>query len=111
MVDSQPEPYEPPQIGAREAIVGTRLLIMMFFVSLLFLLGLAGVAALKLFMPATIPGWSVLAAALLVVLAGQALIAAFALVFSITMNRSQLGFLPIRDYLHFIRREVRIFER
>src|SRR5439155_23599565 len=68
---------------ANQEIVGTRLLIMIFFISLLFLLGLAGAAAVKLFMPATIPAWSILAAALLVVLAGQALIAAFALVFSI----------------------------
>ena len=96
---------------ANQEIVGTRVLIMIFLGSLLLLLALAGAAALKFFSPLAIPTWTTIVAALLIVLAGQAVIAAFVLVFSITMNRSQLGFLPIRDYGHFIRREAKLFER
>jgi len=96
---------------ANQEVVGTRILIIIFLSWLLLMvLGAAG-TMVKLFTPLAIPGWAGIVAAFLIVLASQAAIAAFALVFSITMNRSLLGFLPIRDYGYFIRRETRLFER
>jgi hypothetical protein len=48
---------------------------------------------------------------LLVVLGGQFLIGCFMLVFSIMMTRSQLGFLPIRDYSYFVSTETILYRR
>jgi polyisoprenyl-phosphate glycosyltransferase len=96
---------------ANQEVVGTRLLIMIFLSWLLLVVLVAAGMVVRLFTPLTIPGWAGVVAVLLIVLASQAGIAAFVLFFSITMNRSQLGFLPIRDYGYFIRRETRLFER
>jgi NADH:ubiquinone oxidoreductase subunit 4 (subunit M) len=96
---------------ANQEVVGTRVLIMILLGWLLLMLLLAATTLVKVFTPLAIPGWATFAAAFLIVLASQAAIAAFVLVFSITMNRSQLGFLPVRDYGYFIRRETRLFER
>ena len=96
---------------ANQEIVGTRVLIMILLGSLTLVSGLAAAGAAELSTVRGFPVWLAIVAGLLVLLAGQALIAAFVLVFSITMNRSQLGFLPIRDYAHFIRREATLFER
>jgi glycosyltransferase involved in cell wall biosynthesis len=96
---------------ANQEVVGTRVLIMIFLSWLLLVLLIAAGTIVKLFTSLAIPGWAGVVAALLIVLASQAIIAAFVLFFSITMNRSQLGFLPIRDYAYFIRRETRLFER
>lgn len=96
---------------ANQEVVGTRVLIMVLLASLLFFLGLTCVAAIQFFMRAPIPGWGAAPIGFLLVVVAQALIAAFALVFLITMNRSQLGFLPIRDYAYFISREATLFER
>lgn len=84
---------------------------MIFLSWLLLMVLVAAGTVVKLFTPLTIPGWAGIVAAFLIVLASQAAIAAFVLFFSITMNRSQLGFLPIRDYSYFIRRETGLFER
>jgi len=96
---------------ANQEVVGTRVLIMIFLSWLLLMVLVAAGVIVKLFTSLVIPGWAGVAAAFLIVLASQAAIAAFVLVFSTTMNRSQLGFLPIRDYSYFIRRETRLFER
>jgi polyisoprenyl-phosphate glycosyltransferase len=96
---------------ANQEVVGTRLLIMIFLSWLVLMMLVAAGTVVKLFAPSAIPGWAGIVAGLLIVLASQAAIAAFVLFFSITMNRSQLGFLPVRDYGYFIRRETRLFER
>lgn len=96
---------------ANQEVVGTRALIMVLLASVLFFLGLTCVVVIRLFMGIPIPDWSAAPIGFLLVVVAQALIAAFALVFLITMNRSQLGFLPIRDYAYFISRETTLFER
>lgn len=96
---------------ANQEVVGTRTLIMVLLGSLLLFLGIASVAAFRWFTRRPIPSWSSVSAAFLVAVVAQALIAALVLVFLITMNRSQLGFLPIRDYVYFIRRETTLFKR
>jgi hypothetical protein len=93
---------------ANQEVVGTRLLIMIFLSWLLLMLLVAAGTIFRFFAPFAIPGWAGIVAALLIVLASQVTIAAFVLFFSITMNRSQLGFLPVRDYGYFIRRETRL---
>jgi polyisoprenyl-phosphate glycosyltransferase len=96
---------------ANQELVGTRLMIMVLLTTAALLCGIFGVIGIRLFTHLAIPGWATNATGLLLVLIGQALIAAFLLVFSIMMNRSQLGFLPIRDYAYFVRREVPLYPR
>ena len=96
---------------ANQEVVGTRVLIMILLGSFLLLVGLACVLVVELFTHLRIPGWGLIFTGLLLVVVAQALIAALGLIFMITMNRSQLGFLPIRDHAYFIRREAILFER
>ncbi len=96
---------------ANQEIVGTRLLILILLATTGMSLGLGAVLGVKFFTRLAIPGWATVATGLLLVLLGQALVATFMLVFSIMMNRTQLGFLPVRDYAYFIRREATLFSR
>jgi len=96
---------------ANQEVVGTRILIMTLLGSLLFFLGLVCTVAIGLLTQVPIPIWGATAVGLLLLLVIQSLLSAFLLVFLIVMHRSQLGFLPIRDYAYFIRRETRLFER
>jgi len=94
-----------------QEVVGTRLLIMILLATVAIFTGLCAVVGVKFFTQLAIPGWATSVTGLLLVLLSQALIAAFVLVFSITMNRTQLGYLPIRDYKYFIRCETCLFHR
>jgi polyisoprenyl-phosphate glycosyltransferase len=96
---------------ANQEVVGTRLLIMSMFITLGLLLLAGAVAGIKFFTQLAIPGWATTTIGLLFILVGQSVIASFMLVFSIMMNRSQLGFLPIRDYSYFVRRETTLYSR
>jgi polyisoprenyl-phosphate glycosyltransferase len=96
---------------ANQELVGTRmLLIMLASVATLFVL-IAAVVAVKLLTTLAIPGWATMTMGLLLILITQMFVAAFILVFSIMMNRSQLSFLPVRDYSHFIRCEDILYPR
>ncbi len=96
---------------ANQEVVGTRLLFlnMLMMVGLFVLIGL--VAGVKLLTHLAIPGWATNTVGLLFILVSQSVIASFMLVFSIMMNRSQLGFLPIRDYTYFVRSVGTIYTR
>lgn len=96
---------------ASQEVVGTRLLMMNLVVTLGLFVLIASVVGVKLLTHLAIPGWATTVSGLLFILVGQSLIASFMLIFSIMMNRSQLGFLPIRDYPCFARGETVLYSR
>lgn len=96
---------------ANQEVVGTRLLLMMMLSTMGLFLLIGAVVALRLLTELVIPGWATLSIGLLLVLVGQSLVGCFMLVFSIMMNRSNLGFLPIRDYSYFVRCEMTLFSK
>jgi glycosyltransferase involved in cell wall biosynthesis len=94
---------------ANQEVVGTRLLIMSAMTTLGLLLLVSVVIGVRLFTNLGIPGWATTTMGLLLILVGQSLVASFVLVFSIMMNRSHLGFLPIRDYAYFVSGETTLY--
>jgi|SRR5579871_5044388 len=91
---------------ANQEVVGTRVLVLNVIITLSLVFLASAVVAVKFLTRLAIPGWATTALGLLLILVAQSLIASFLLVFSIMMNRNDLGFLPIRDYSHFV-----LFER
>lgn len=96
---------------ANQEVVGTRLLVMNILVTLSLFVLIGIVIGVKFFTHLAIPGWATSTTGLLLVVVAQSLVASFILVFSIMMNRSHLGFLPIRDYSYFARRETVLYPR
>jgi len=96
---------------ANQEVVGTRVLVMNLVVTLGLFLMIGVVVGVRLLTDRAIPGWATTTTGLLVILVAQSLIASFMLVFSIMMNRSHLGFLPIRDYSYFVSRETTLYSR
>lgn len=96
---------------ANQELVGTRMLLMMLIAVIALLMLSIAVLAVKLFTALAIPGWATTVMGLLIVLITQMFVAAFMLVFFIMMNRSQLSFLPVRDYSYFIRGEDVLYSR
>jgi len=94
---------------ANQEVVGTRLLVLDLLITAGLFLLIVGVAAIRLLTNLAIPGWATFTMGILFILVSQSLIASFMLVFSIMMNRSQLGFLPIRDYSYFVRRVAQLY--
>ena len=88
---------------ANQEVVGSRLLVMMLGATLSLFLGIGAVVGVRLPSHLAIPGWATSTMGLLLILVGQSLVAAFLMIFSIMSERNHLGFLPIRDYAHFIR--------
>ena len=96
---------------ANQELVGTRLLVFHLLITLsLFFLAWT-VVGVRLLTSLAIPGWATSTIGLLLVLVGQSLVASFILVFSVMMNRSQLGFLPVRDYSYFVSSEMTLYSR
>ncbi len=96
---------------ADQEVVGTRSLIMIVALAVSLFLLIATVIAIKFLTDLAVPGWATTTMGLLLVLVAQLGIASLLLVFSAMMNRSQLGFLPIRDYSYFILREIKLETR
>jgi glycosyltransferase involved in cell wall biosynthesis len=95
---------------ANQELVATRLLVLTILFSLVLLIPMGTVAGLRLFTDKAVPGWATSTIGLLLILDVQSLIASFMLVFSIMVNRSHLGFVPIRDYRWFLRGECTLFK-
>jgi polyisoprenyl-phosphate glycosyltransferase len=96
---------------SNQEIAGTRLLIMnLLLASGLFPL-IAAVVVVRMFSGLAIPGWATNTIGLLLILVIQSLLVSLMPIFSIMMNRNQLGFLPVRDYGYFISREATVFQR
>jgi hypothetical protein len=96
---------------ANQEVVGTRLLVMMLGATITLFLTILTVGGVRLLTHLAIPGWATMTMGLLIILVSQSLIAAFLLIFSMMMERSHLGFLPMRDYAYFVRSESPLFSR
>jgi hypothetical protein len=94
---------------ANQEVAGTRLLLMMLVATITLFLTILAVVGARLITHLAIPGWATMTMGLLVILASQSLIAAFLLMFSMMIERSHLGFLPMRDYAYFVRVESALF--
>ena len=94
-----------------QEVVGTRLLVLMFAMTLSLFLGIGAVVGVRLLTHLAIPGWATSTIGLMLILVSQSLVAAFLMIFSIMTGRNHLGFLPTRDYPHFIRQESTLFSR
>jgi hypothetical protein len=86
------------------------LLLLTLLTTMIVVLMIGITLGVRFFTQTPVPGWAVIVVGLLVVMGGQFLIGCFTLVFSIMMSRSQLGFLPIRDYSFFVSRETAIYQ-
>lgn len=97
---------------ANQELVGTRMLILVMTLGLLLLVTAFVVVAVRLATNLAVPGWATGAMGTILVLLSQALTVAFVLISSVMVNRSSLGFVPIRDYGYFVRGDASsLFER
>jgi len=96
---------------ANQEVVGTRLLMGTIGLTILLVLMIGLVVGVKLFTSLAIPGWATFAMGFLLILVSQSLFAFFMIVFSVIMNRSQLGFLPSRDYQYFVQGETGLYSK
>lgn len=85
-------------------VIGLRMLAATFVLAVVTLLALGAVVGIRLFTDFAIPGWATTAAGMLVVILLQAILSMTVFVFITLQGRSALGFLPVRDFSHFVDR-------
>lgn len=90
-------------------IVGVRLLIISLLGSFLAGLGIFAVAIVRLLTNWAIPGWATVASGTLAIIMVQFITIATSFTFAILSNRTNLGFLPVRDYAQFIEESVMLY--
>jgi glycosyltransferase involved in cell wall biosynthesis len=90
-------------------IVGVRLLIGSLAGSLLAGLGIVVVAVIRFYTNRAIPGWATYATGTLVIIMIQLISIATSFTFFVLSNRSNLGFVPLRDYSFFVEETVDIY--
>ena len=90
-------------------IVGVRLLIGSLAGSLLALLGMVLVVIVRFFTDRAIPGWATYATGILAVIVIQLITIATSFTFFVLSNRTNLGFVPLRDYSFFVEEVVNIY--
>jgi polyisoprenyl-phosphate glycosyltransferase len=83
-------------------IVGVRLLIASLAGSLVAGLGIVLVAVIRLFTERAIPGWATYAAGTFAVIAIQLVAIATSFTFFVLSNRTNFGFVPLRDHAPFV---------
>lgn len=83
-------------------VMGTRLLMVTFVVSVAAFAGIFLAVAVRFLTDAAIPGWTTYTVGILFVLFVQLLSLSVSFTLSILAFRSSLSFLPIRDFSHFI---------
>jgi polyisoprenyl-phosphate glycosyltransferase len=89
-------------------IVGVRLLISSLVGSLLAALGIILVVIIRLFTHQAIPGWATYATGTLVIIMIQFITIATSFTFFMLSSRTNLGFVPLRDYPLFVEDVVNI---
>jgi polyisoprenyl-phosphate glycosyltransferase len=92
-------------------IVGVRLLIGSLAGAALAGLGMVLVAIIRFFTDWAIPGWATYATGTLLVILIQLITIATSFTFFILSNRTNLGFVPLRDYSLFVEEAVDIYTR
>ena len=90
-------------------IVGVRLLIASLGGSLLAGLGIVAVLMIRFLTDRAIPGWATSATGILVIIAIQLISIATCFTFFVLFNRTNLGFVPLRDYSWFVDEAVDIY--
>jgi glycosyltransferase involved in cell wall biosynthesis len=90
-------------------IVGVRLLIGSLAGSVLAVLGMVLVAVIRLFTNRAIPGWATYATGTLAIIVIQLITIATTFTFFMLSNRTNLGFVPLRDYSLFVEGVVDIY--
>ena len=83
-------------------IVGVRLFIGALAGSFLAGAGIIAVAIIRLFTDRAIPGWATYATGTLAIIAIQLITIATSFTFFVLSNRTNLGFIPLRDYSLFV---------
>ena len=90
-------------------IVGVRLLWGSMVVSVLVLLGIVAVAAIRVFTDRAIPGWATYSVGVLAIIFIQLITIAATFTFTMLSNRINLSFVPIRDYNLFVAETQEIY--
>jgi glycosyltransferase involved in cell wall biosynthesis len=90
-------------------IVGVRLLIGSLVGSLLAMAGILVVIMIRLFTSQAIPGWATYATGILAIILVQFITIATSFTFMILSTRTNLGFVPVRDYGLFVAEVVEIY--
>ncbi len=85
-------------------IVGVRLLIATSWLIVLAAIAIATAVTIRLTTTLAIPGWATNVVALLLIILIQAVILSLFFIFVVLSGRNNFGFLPLRDYQHFISR-------
>ena len=83
-------------------IVGVRLLIGALAGSMVAGLGIVFVVMIRFFTDRAVPGWATYATGTLAIIAIQMITIATSFTFFVLSNRTNLGFVPLRDYLLFV---------
>jgi glycosyltransferase involved in cell wall biosynthesis len=90
-------------------VIGVRLLVGSLSASLLSALGVLFVIFIRIFSNLAIPGWATYAAGALVIITIQLLTIAASFTFFMLSSRTNLGFVPFRDYELFTEEAVRVY--
>jgi glycosyltransferase involved in cell wall biosynthesis len=90
-------------------VVGVRLLIASLAASLLAALGIVLVVMTRFLTNWAIPGWATYATGTLVIIMIQFITIATSFTFFVLSNRTNLGFVPLRDYSLFVEEAVEIY--
>jgi polyisoprenyl-phosphate glycosyltransferase len=90
-------------------IVGVRVLIGSLTASLVACFGIVAVAAIRFFTNQAIPGWATNATGILAIIMVQLVTIATSFTFFVLSSRTNLGFIPLRDYSLFVEKAVDIY--
>jgi hypothetical protein len=90
-------------------IVGVRLLVASLAGSFLTALGIMVVAAIRIFTNQAIPGWATYTTGVLAIIMIQFITIAASFTFFMLSSRTNLGFVPLRDYALFVDEAVDVY--
>ena len=90
-------------------LVGVRLLIGTLLGVTLATLGIGAVGGVRLFTDVEIPGWALYVTATLIVVAIQLITIATSFTMFVLSNRTNVGFVPLRDYQFFVEEAVDVY--
>lgn len=83
-------------------IIAARLLFMAFIAIFIFINGIIGIVAIRLFTDLAIAGWATYTIGLLTIISLQILLLSMTFMFTLLANRKNQPFIPRRDYKNFI---------
>jgi glycosyltransferase involved in cell wall biosynthesis len=90
-------------------IVGVRMLIASLAATFMAVLGILTVIAIRLFTHLAVPGWATYTIGTLIVIIIQLITIAAGFTFTMLANRSNLNFIPLRDYELFVLEDLEVY--